>query len=218
LLPVFKLDTSFPDEKNNAAFCSNIHSLSINILILAQPSSASPDCKKTSVWALALKCMSTVTKLGTLGKMYRYSPEKKALMGKCTGTIQTMGPHILKKGRNPEKYFGTVTKMGATMENVPVQFFIKYENIGYHNCLFFFFFFFLLSLFAPLNGIQHIDDISDTHCQFFLPAFCAVQAQFLCDTALPTWQFCLGTLALTTGSLRLKIGRNKFQPLQFIPS
>ncbi len=37
--------------------------------------------------ALVLKCMSTVTKIGALGKMYGYSPEKKALMGKCTGTI-----------------------------------------------------------------------------------------------------------------------------------
>jgi hypothetical protein len=51
--------------------------------------------------------MSTVTKIGVLGKMYRYSPEKKALMGKCTGTIQKMGPHILKKG--------------ATLRNVLVQ-------------------------------------------------------------------------------------------------
>jgi hypothetical protein len=121
LLPVFKLDMSFPDEKNNAASCSNIHSLSINILILAQPSAAPPDCNKTSVWALALKCMNTVTKIGALGKMYRYSPEKKVLMGKCTGTIQTMGPCILKKGCNPDKSTGTVTKMGATMENVPVH-------------------------------------------------------------------------------------------------
>jgi hypothetical protein len=137
LLPVFKLDTSFPEEKNNAASCSNICSLSINILILAQPSAAPPDCKKTSVWVLALKCMSTVTKIGALGKMYRYSPEKKALMGKCTGTIQKMGPRILKKGRDLEKCTGTVTKMGATMENVPVQFFVKYKNIGYHNCFFF---------------------------------------------------------------------------------
>ncbi len=29
---------------------------------------------------------------------------------------------------------------------------------------------------------------------------------FLCDTALPSWRFWLGTLALTTGSLRPKIG------------
>jgi hypothetical protein len=42
--------------------------------------------------------MSTVTKIGALGKIYGYSPEKKALMGKCTYTIQKMGPHILKKG------------------------------------------------------------------------------------------------------------------------
>jgi hypothetical protein len=46
-----------------------------------------------------------------------------------------MGPHVLKKGRNPEKCTGTVTKMGTLMENVPVQFFIKYKNIGYHNYL-----------------------------------------------------------------------------------
>jgi hypothetical protein len=67
--------------------------------------------------------MSTVTKIGALGKIYGYSPEKKALMGKCTGTIQKMGPHILKKGRDPEKCTGTVTKMGATIKNVPVHFF-----------------------------------------------------------------------------------------------
>jgi hypothetical protein len=72
--------------------------------------------------------MSTVTKIGALGKMYGYSPEKKALMGKCTGTIQTMGLRILKKGHDPEKCTGTVTKMGTTMENVPLQFFIKYDT------------------------------------------------------------------------------------------
>jgi hypothetical protein len=77
-LPVFKLDTSFPEEKNNAASCSNILSLSINILVLAQPSTAPPDCKKTSICTLVLKCMSTVTKIVVLGKMYGYSPEKGA--------------------------------------------------------------------------------------------------------------------------------------------
>jgi hypothetical protein len=92
---------SFPEEKNDAAFCSNIRSLSINVLILAQSSAAPPDCKKTSIWALALKCMSTVTKIGALGKMYGYSSEKKALMGKCTGTIKKMGPRILKKRARP---------------------------------------------------------------------------------------------------------------------
>jgi hypothetical protein len=62
------------------------------------------------------------------------APEKKALMGKCTGTIHKIGPRILKEGRNPENCTGTVTKMGATMENVQVYiFFIKCENIGYHN-------------------------------------------------------------------------------------
>jgi len=35
-----------------------------------------------------------------------------------------------------------------------------------------FFFFFLLSLFAPLNGIQQLEDISaDTRLSGFLPAF-----------------------------------------------
>ncbi len=83
-----------------------------------------------------------VTKIGMLGKMYVYSPEKKVLMGKCTGKIQKKGLHILEKGRDPEKCTGTVTEMGATMENVPVKFFIKYKNIGYHNVFFFFFFLF----------------------------------------------------------------------------
>jgi hypothetical protein len=87
-----------------------------------------------------------------------------------------------------------------------------------NNFFSFFFPFFLQSLFAPLNGIQQLEDISDTRYQFFLPAFCALRAQFLCDTALLTWQFCIGTLAFTTGSLRPKIGGNKFPPLQFIPS
>ncbi len=81
---------------------------------------------------------------------------------------------------------------------------------------FFLFFFFLLSLFAPLNGIQQLEDISDTRLSgfFYLP-FCAIRAQFLCDTALPTWHFWLGTLALTTGSLRpdsrLDLNTNKFK-------
>jgi hypothetical protein len=47
------------------------------------------------------------------------APEKKVLMGKCTGKIHKIGPRILKKGRDPEKCAGTVTKMGMTMENVP---------------------------------------------------------------------------------------------------
>jgi hypothetical protein len=83
-----------------------------------------------------------------------------------------------------KKCTGTVTKRGATMENVPVQFFIRYESIGYHNCfpvyeknisllltffslksIFSFFFFFSASLFAPLNGIQQLEDISDTSYQ-----------------------------------------------------
>ncbi len=70
-----------------------------------------------------------------------------------------------------------------------------------------FFLFFLLSLFAPLNGIQQLEDISDTQLSgtFYLP-FYALRAQFTCDTALPSWRFWLGTLALNTGSLRPKIG------------
>jgi hypothetical protein len=70
-----------------------------------------------------------------------------------------------------------------------------------------FFSFFLLSLFAPLNGIQQLEDISEKQLSgsFYLP-FCALRAQFLCDTALPSWCFWLGTLALTTGSLRPIIG------------
>ena len=53
---------------------------------------------------------------------------------------------------------------------------------------FFLFLFFLLSLFAPLNGIQQLEDISDTWLSgsFYLPC-CALWAQFLCDTALPSW-------------------------------
>jgi hypothetical protein len=51
-----------------------------------------------------------------------------------------MGPGILKKGRDPEKCTGTVTKMGVTMENVPVQFFslstktlaFTTENLRFH--------------------------------------------------------------------------------------
>jgi len=43
---------------------------------------------------------------------------------------------------------------------------------------FFLFSFFLLSLFAPLNGIQQLEDISDTQVSgsFYLP-FCALRAQ-----------------------------------------
>jgi len=75
------------------------------------------------------------------------------------------------------------------------------------NKRFFFFSFFLLSLFAPLNGIQQLEDISDTRLSgFFYLLFCALRAQFLCATALPSWRFCLGTLALATRSLRPKIG------------
>ncbi len=139
--------------------------------------------------------MSTVTKIGALGKMNGYSPEKKALMGKCAGTIQKIGPRILKKGRDPEKCTGTVTKRGATMENVPVQFFIKYKNIGYHNCLpeyekkpqpsaavffffTFFFFFFLLSLFAPLNGIQHKKTLLTHIVSFFYLPFVPYRHNF----------------------------------------
>jgi hypothetical protein len=73
------------------------------------------------------------------------APEKKALMGKCTDTIHKMGPRILKKGRDPEKCTSTFTKMGATMENVPVQLFslstktlaITTENLCFHEDFFF---------------------------------------------------------------------------------
>jgi hypothetical protein len=87
------------------------------------------------------------------------------------------------------------------------------------NQIFFLFFFFLLSLFAPLNGIQQLEDTSDTQLSgsFYL-LFCALRAQFLCDTALPLWRFWLGTLALTTGSLRPINWRDMFPPLPFIPS
>ena len=76
------------------------------------------------------------------------------------------------------------------------------------NQIFFLFFFFLLSLFAPLNGIQQLEDTSDTQLSvfFYLPFLCLTGTIFLCDTALPSWRFWLGTLALTTGSLRPKIG------------
>jgi len=75
------------------------------------------------------------------------------------------------------------------------------------NQRFFFFLFFLLSLFVPLNGIQQLEDVSDTQLSgsFYLP-FRALRAQIMCDTALPSWCFWLGTLALTTGSLSTKIG------------
>jgi hypothetical protein len=138
--------------------------------------------------------------------------------------VAILNRYSYQKGRNNGK-------------NVPLQFFSRYKNIGYHNCFpvyeknislllpcfplktifIFLFSFFLQSLFAPLNGIQQLEDISDSRYQFFLPAFCALRAQFLCDTALLTWRFCLGTLALTTGSLRPKIGRNKFLPLNSFP-
>jgi len=72
---------------------------------------------------------------------------------------------------------------------------------------FFLFLFFLLNLFGPLNGIQQLEDISDTRLSgFFHLPFCALRAQFLCDTALPSWRFWLGTLDLTAGSLRPEIG------------
>jgi len=57
-----------------------------------------------------------------------------------------------------------------------------------------FFSFFLLSLFAPLNGIHKIFLTHDYQVFFFL-LFCALRAQFLCDTALPSWRFWLGTLS-----------------------
>jgi hypothetical protein len=86
---------------------------------------------------------------------------------------------------------------------------------------FFFFSFFLLSLFAPLNGIQQLEDTSDTQLlsgYFYLPFFVPYGHNFLCDTALPLWRFCLGTLALATGSLRPINWRDMFPPLPFIPS
>jgi hypothetical protein len=67
-------------------------------------------------------------------------------MGKCTGTIHKIGPRILKKGRDPEKCTGTFTKMGTTMENVPVHFFsslsmktlaITTGNLRFHEVFFF---------------------------------------------------------------------------------
>ncbi len=67
----------------------------------------------------------------------------------------------------------------------------------FYLTLFFSFSFFLLSLFAPLNGIQQLEDTSDTHHSgsFYLPFLCPMGTNFLCDTALPSWPFWLGTLA-----------------------
>jgi hypothetical protein len=156
-------------------------------------------------------------------------------MRKCTGTIQKMGQQILEKGRDPEKCTDIVTKGAQQWKMYRYSFSLSTKTLAITTVfqymrkpqpsaavfllknIFFLFFSFLLSLFAPLNGIQQLEDTSVTHYQLFLPAFCALRAQFLCDTALPIWQFHLGTLALTTGSLRLKIGGNKFPPIQFIP-
>jgi len=95
------------------------------------------------------------------------------------------------------------------------------ENKDFQEIFFFFFFFsfFLLSLFAPLNGIQQLEDTSDTQLDQVLSTclFCALRAQFLCDTALPLWRFWLGTLALTTGSLRPIIGGNIFPATSIHP-
>ncbi len=135
-----------------------------------------------------------------------------------TGTIQTMVPRILKKGETLRNVLVQLPKWAQQWKMYQYNFSLSTKTLAITTVFLFFFFFFLLSLFAPLNGIQHIEDTSDTHCQFFLPTFCALRAQFPCDTALPTWRFCLGTLALTTGSLRPKIGWNKFPPLQCIPS
>jgi len=57
-------------------------------------------------------------------------------------------------------------------------------------------FFFLLSLFAPLNGIQQLEDISDTRfLGFFSTCFFVPYGHNFCVTALPSWRFWLGTLA-----------------------
>ncbi len=65
------------------------------------------------------------------------------------------------------------------------------------NNIFIFLFLFLLSLFAPLNGIQQLEDTSDTHFSgsFYMPFFVPYGHNFLCDAALPSWRFWLGTLA-----------------------
>ncbi len=132
-------------------------------------------------------------------------PPEAILMEKCTGTFFSLSSKTL-ANTTVFQYIWEKHQPSAAVFFLTNNFFLS------------FFLFFLQSLFAPLNGIQQLGDISDTRYQLFLPAFCALRAQFLCDTALLTWQFCLGTLALTTGSLRPKMGGNKFPPLQFIPS
>jgi hypothetical protein len=96
-------------------------------------------------------------------------------MEKCTGTIFSLGTKTLAI----TTVFQYMRKTSALCCHCfpKQQFFLS------------FFLFFLQSLFAPLNGIQQLEDISDTCYQFFLTAFCALRAQFLCDTALLTWQF-----------------------------
>jgi len=71
-----------------------------------------------------------------------------------------------------------------------------------------FFSFFLLSLFAPLNVVQQLEEVSDTRLSvFFLPAFlCPYGHNFCVTQPCHHGVFWLGTLALTTGSLRSKIG------------
>ena len=69
--------------------------------------------------------------------------------------------------------------------------------LRFYLTMFFLFSFFLLSLFAPLNGIQQLEDISDTHLSgsFYLPFLYPTGTKILCDTALLSWRFWLGTLA-----------------------
>ncbi len=115
--------------------------------------------------------------------------------------------------------------------------FIRLKNIGYHNCfpvyeknisfllpffslktiVFFLFSFFLQSLFAPLNGIQQLEDISDTRYQFFLPAFCALRAQFLCDS-LVDMVILFRHSSFNYKEFKTKNWREQVPaPLQFIP-
>ncbi len=70
-----------------------------------------------------VKCMSTITKIGALGKMYGYSPEKKALIRSVPVQLRKWACVFWKKGATLDngKCTSTVTITGSTMENVPVQ-------------------------------------------------------------------------------------------------
>ncbi len=157
-------------------------------------------------WFLPVFKLDTASCSNTDGKVYRYNSENGLAYFEKGTTLRNILVQLPKGAQQLKMYQYSVSLSMKTLAITTVFQYMRKTSAFW--CHFLLNFFFVLRLFVPLNTMQQLKDTCDTRYQFILPACCALRAQFLRGAALPAWQFCVGTLALTTGSLRSKIGGN----------